>query len=213
MPALHGLYRAISSTSFTWTFIQWDRLISHIKTLCSHSVVDRLNRLLVDIIQDEDGDEHTLHFIQTFVSRYVTQGRPLSGYFIVCCVIETEWTALAQALVPLPPTPSSAVSEAAAANKAWISLMRHAAHELDIGDEKIENTLKNTIRYSMQCFTDLLVQIEEMDAAPSLDTYAWETMSESLVSKVAYSLACTTLRGFCCTETSLCLLRRSSRPG
>jgi phosphatidylinositol 4-kinase len=137
----------------------------------------------VDILQNENANEVTLPFIQTFVSRYATQGRPLSGYFIVCCVIETEWTVLAQVLAFTPPTKSNTVSEAAAANKAWLSLMRHAAHELDIGDEKIEKTLKSIIRYSMQCFTDLLVQIQEMDSEPSLDTYAWETMSESLVSK------------------------------
>lgn len=34
----------------------------------------------------------------------------------------------------------------------------------------------------MECFTDLLVQIDEMESAPSQDSYAFETMSESLVS-------------------------------
>ena len=150
-------------------------------------MVDRLNRLLVDILQNEEADELTLPFIQTFVSRYVARGRPLSGYFIVCCIIETEWTVLAQVLVSTPPTKSSTAAEAAAANKAWLSLMRHAAHELDISEE-IENALRNTVKYSMQCFTDLLVQIKEMDTEPSLDTYAWETMSESLVSTTAYNL-------------------------
>jgi phosphatidylinositol 4-kinase A len=156
-------------------------------------MVDRLNRLLVDILQNEDADELTLPFIQTFVSRYVTQGRPLSGYFVVCCVIETEWTVLAQVLGSTPPKNSSTIAEAAAANKAWLSLMHHAAHELDISDEKIEHSLKCTISYAMQCFTDLLMQIKEMDVEPALDTYAWETMSESLVSKVAYNLTCTGL--------------------
>lgn len=154
-------------------------------------MVDRLNRLLVDILQNEDTDELTLPFIQTFVSRYVNQGRPLSGYFIVCCVIETEWTVLAQVLASSTPTKSNTVAEAAAANKAWLSLMRHAAYEFNINNEKIENTLRNTIQYSMQCFTDLIVQIKEMDTEPSLDTYAWETMSESLVSKGTYNLEST----------------------
>lgn len=150
-------------------------------------MIDRLNSLLVDILRNEDADEHTLPFIQTFLSRYVSQGRPLSGYFIVCCVIETEWTVLAQVLGSTPPTNSSIVTEAAAANKAWLSLVRYPAHGLDIGDKKIENSLRCTIKYAMQCFTDLLVQIEEMDVEPSLDTYAWETVSESLVSKVPYN--------------------------
>ncbi|KAF8077714.1 hypothetical protein FPV67DRAFT_1462774 [Lyophyllum atratum] len=179
-PAIHGLYRAISSISFAWTVEQWERLATHMNELCSPSIVDRLNHLLVEIIQKEDAEADTLRFVQTFVSRYVTQGRPLSGYFIVCCVIETQWTVLAQALAPPQTTASGIVSEAEAANKAWLSLMRKAAVPCDIKDENIRQTLKMTVKYAMQCFTDLLVQIEEMDTEPSLDTYAWETMSESL---------------------------------
>jgi phosphatidylinositol 4-kinase len=72
--------------------------------------------------------------------------------------------------------------EAAAANKAWLSLTRNAARDLDVEDEEIKSLLKSTIKHSMQCFTDLLIQIEEMEAEPAIDTYAWETMSESLVS-------------------------------
>lgn len=34
----------------------------------------------------------------------------------------------------------------------------------------------------MECFAGLLLQIEEMDTIPSQDSYASETMSESLVS-------------------------------
>lgn len=113
----------------------------------------------------------------------------------MCCVIETLWTVLAQVLAPptLPPASSSStkaelggvsanIEEAAAANKAWLSLMRNAAIDsVDVPEETIP-ILKATIEYAMQCFTDLLVQIEEMDSEPSIDTYAWETMSESLVS-------------------------------
>jgi phosphatidylinositol 4-kinase len=53
--------------------------------------------------------------------------------------------------------------------------------ELDIEDNQTKIILKDTIQYVLKCFLDLLVQIEEMDSQPSLDTYAWETMSESLV--------------------------------
>ncbi|KAF5380919.1 hypothetical protein D9615_004166 [Tricholomella constricta] len=179
-PALHGFYRAISSTSYAWTITQWEQLTTHMNALCSPSIVDRLNHLLVDILQKEDANGDTLRFVQTFVSRYVTQGRPLSGYFIVCCFIETQWTVLAQALAPPQVTTSGIVTEAAAANKAWLSLMRKAVVPCEIKDEKIVDTLKMTVKYAMQCFTDLLVQIEEMDTEPSIDTYAWETMSESL---------------------------------
>ncbi|KAJ7709476.1 hypothetical protein B0H17DRAFT_1155491 [Mycena rosella] len=118
--------------------------------------------------------------IDSFVSRYVAHGRPLSGYFVVCCVIETNWTVLAQVLAPPETSNQAPVNEAAAANKAWVSLMRNAASELDIKDKTIEKALKVTVEYSMKCFSDLFVQIQEMDSEPSLDTYAWETMSESL---------------------------------
>jgi phosphatidylinositol 4-kinase len=181
-PALHGLYRAISSTSFPWTSVQWQQLATHLNTICAPDVVDRLNHALADVLQKESSDADTLHFIQTFLSRYVSHGRPLSGYFVVCCVIETEWTVLAQALAPPQTSHYGNAAEAAAANKAWLSLMRRAALDLNITDEKIRSTLKATIEYAMQCFADLLVQIEEMESEPSLDTYAWETMSESLVS-------------------------------
>ncbi|GLB34718.1 putative PI3 PI4-kinase family protein [Lyophyllum shimeji] len=191
-PAIHGLYRAISSTTFAWTVPQWERLATQMYELCAPSIIDRLNHLLVDILQKEDADEDTMHFVQTFVSRYVTQGRPLSGYFIVCCAIESQWTVLAQALAPPETAGSGTASEAEAANKAWLSLMHKAAAvPCDTKDEKIKEKLTLTVKYAMQCFTDLLVQIEEMETEPSLDTCAWETMSESL--KLA-SVCCVALQ-------------------
>jgi phosphatidylinositol 4-kinase len=190
MPALHGFYRAISSTFYCWTLSQWESLTTHLKILCSSGIIDRLNRLLLDIVQCENVDVGTLGYVQTLVARYVAQGRPLSGYFMVCCVLETEWTILAQALAP-PLAVKSPVVEAAAANKAWLSLTRDAALELNIEDDKTKIILKDTIQYAMKCFSDLSVQLEQMDSEPSLDTYAWETMSESLVrSHLAENHAC-----------------------
>jgi len=180
MPALHGFYRAISSTLYCWTLSQWEALTTHLKVLCSPAIVDRLNRLILDIVQLENTDADTLRYVQTLVARYVAQGRPLSGYFMVCCVLETEWTILAQALAP-PLTTRSPVIEAAAANKAWLSLTRNAALELNIEGEQTKVLLRDTIQDTMKCFSDLLIQIEQMDSEPSPDTYAWETMSESLV--------------------------------
>jgi phosphatidylinositol 4-kinase len=181
MPSLHGLYRAISSTSYNWTLSQWQTLTTLLRNLTSPNTIDLLNHLIVDILQKEHADANTFGHVQTLVSRYVAQGRPLSGYFVVCCVLETEWTVLAQALAP-PMSTRSPVVEAAAANKAWLSLTRNAARDLKIEDEEMKNLLKSTVKHSMQCFTDLLIQIEEMETEPAIDTYAWETMSESLVS-------------------------------
>jgi phosphatidylinositol 4-kinase A len=153
--------------------------------LCSPDVVDLLNLLLVDIFQAEDADLEMLQVIQTFVARYVSRGRPLSGSFIVCCVMETQWTVLAQALVPSQTAKYGNTVEAAAANAAWLSLMRQAGVSLNITEDKTKEALRATVNYTMQCFTDLLVQLEELDSEPSLDTYAWETLSESLVCPVS----------------------------
>lgn len=87
---------------------------------------------------------------------------------------------LAQTLAPPTPVVEGCTKEAAAANKAWISLMSSAAQRLNL-KPNANDCLKRTATYAMQCFTDLMLQIEEMDCEPSMDTYSWETMSESLV--------------------------------
>ncbi|KIK08174.1 hypothetical protein K443DRAFT_35139, partial [Laccaria amethystina LaAM-08-1] len=74
-PAFHGLYRAISSTSYPWTVEQWRTLTLHLKSLCSQAIVDQLNHLVVDIVRKENADDDMLYYVQTFVSRYVAQGR------------------------------------------------------------------------------------------------------------------------------------------
>ena len=178
-PALHGLYRAIISTTYPWTSTQWEQLSSRLTTLVAPDILDRLNRLLIDIHQDETTGTEIISFIQTFLTRYISRGRPLSGYFLVCCVIETQWTVLAQALAPGQIVTSGSIVEAAAANKAWSALMKNLVH---INAEGSREALRATMRHAMQCFTDLLLQIEEMEDEPSIDAYAWETMSESLVS-------------------------------
>lgn len=153
--------------------------------LVTPDILDRLHRLLIDINHEEDANANIIQFIQTFLARYISRSRPLSGYFLVCCVIETQWTALAQALAPAQSDTmacNKTIVEAAAANKAWLFLMRKAVNiDLDMVDESTKETLGMTLRYAMECFSDLLIQIGEMDSEPSIDTYAWETMSESLV--------------------------------
>ncbi|PPQ71810.1 hypothetical protein CVT24_006200, partial [Panaeolus cyanescens] len=190
MPALHGLYRAISSTPYHWTLPQWQELNSQLRKLSSPTIIDRLNHLLIDIIQKENVDGETMQRVQTFTARYVEQGRPLSGYFIVCCVLEMEWAVLAQTLTA-PITTRMPKAEAAAANKAWISLTRNPALDLQIDNQETQSLLREVVNYAMQCFKDLALQIEEMECEPAPDTYAWETMSESL--KLA-SICCLALR-------------------
>ena len=186
-PAFHGFYRAIISVSFNWSINEWSTLAGFLNALLDASVAERLNGLLMDIVPSDttDDDLDQMRYIQTLFARYVTRGRPLSDYFIVCCVTEAEWTILAQAVgntatAGNPGYPDFV--EAAAANKAWQALLRNAVADNVAVDEDCRQTLKATRTYAMKSFSTLLVQIEELDTEPSEDSYAWETMSESLVS-------------------------------
>ncbi|SRR6266851_1393312 len=192
--SFHGLYRAIISTEFSWHYHGWASISEYLNVLFEPRVIERLNRCLFNVIQAEDDDLDVKNYIQALLSRYVLSGRPLNGYFLVCCVVEAQWTMLAQALYPseAPVYPKSGEeAEAAAANKAWSTLTRDIPPEIGASEPSLESALKKSLELSTQTFTDLLVQIEEMDSEPSLDTYAWETMSESLV-RSSFSLVDTT---------------------
>ncbi|KAI0934808.1 hypothetical protein AcW1_006214 [Taiwanofungus camphoratus] len=191
-PSFHGFYRAIISISFDWSTTEWSSLSSHFNSLFAADIVDRLNKLLVDVIPVNEEDLDQFHYIRTLISRYVSRGRPLSGYFIVCCVTEAQWTILAQALGH-PDSPSGAAylisTEAAAANRAWQKLLRHAVNDSVISVESCKQALGSTLQCAMQSFSNLLVQIDEMDTEPSEDSYAWETMSENLKLAAVCSVA------------------------
>ncbi|KAI0345278.1 atypical/PIKK/PI4K protein kinase [Trametopsis cervina] len=195
-PCFHGLYRAIISMPFPWTLDEWSSLAIHLNRLFSAEVVEGLNRLLMDVLRAAEEDPEGVLFIQTFLARYIHRGRPLSGYFIVCCVLEAQWTILAQALIPRAASVSHVPKEfveAEAANKAWQSLLAEpVSSQLSLNDVSVA-TVQETLSYAMQCFTNLLVQIEEMDTEPSEDSYAWETMSESLKLAAVCSAAFGTL--------------------
>lgn len=138
---------------------------------------------MADIIQLEESDPELMDFVSTLVARYVSRGRPLSGYFLVCGIIEIQWTVLGQALTSTDVAYTSKFDdcEAAAANQAWTGLLESKALEAEPFDEEFLTALQATLALSMNCFSDLLIQIEEMESPPSHDSYAWETMSESLV--------------------------------
>lgn len=149
-------------------------------------MLEQINRLLLDIHQEAEADPNmdvnSVAFCHTFISRYIALGRPPSGYFIVCCVMEMQWTVLAQALSSNPLVQKGQAREAAAANKAWVNLMKWPAKDLGLdNEEETKEALRSVTRDALQCFNDLLEQIESMDTEPPVDTYAWETMSESLV--------------------------------
>lgn len=161
-------------------------LSSSLNKLFEVSTIERLNRLLVDVLQDNTINTDHLQFIQTLLSRYVTHGRPLTGYFIICCVTELQWTLLAQCVFPpaLPSrTDSVQAGEAEAASRAWSAMLQGAVPQ-DVEGDDILDALRTSTQLAMNTFTELLSQIEDMETEPAADTYAWETMSESLVSHV-----------------------------
>lgn len=185
-PAFHGLYRALISTSFAWTIAEWLNLSDILSELLEANTVDRLNDLLSQVLELSDS---TAHVSQTLLERYVTKDRPLSGYFAVCCVMEIQWTVLAQTLVSTDEdTPKSVISEeeAAAANAAWNVLVSKRVVSESYSHKVLEG-LKGILNRAMECFTDLLAQMGEMDDDPSIDTYAWETMAECLVSRFIFN--------------------------
>lgn len=138
---------------------------------------------MTDIVQLEETDPEAIQFVTTLLARYVSRGRPLSGYFLICCVIEAQWTVLTQALIPLDLyTEEVHFSEAAAANHAWTSLLRSPVATVAKTDKGLAAALEASKKLSLESFTEILVQIEEMETVPSQDSYASETMSESLVS-------------------------------
>lgn len=183
-PCFHGFYRALISFPFPWSSAEWSGISVHLNKLFLPDIIDRLNRLLIDVIPVVENDPELARFVTTFVSRYVARGRPLSGYFIVCCVTEAQWTILAQALVGTHSTVDSDIlvtPEAAATNRAWQLLQRHPIKTTHLADGEFEKGVQMTMTSAMETFSTLLVQIEDMDAEPSEDSYAWETMSECLV--------------------------------
>jgi phosphatidylinositol 4-kinase len=171
------------STTYRWTPQQWAQLSKNLNPLFHQHSIEALNRLVTDIVQLEETDPEAILFVTTLLARYVSRGRPLSGYFLICCVIEVQWTVLTQALIPLDLDADDVhFSEAAAANHAWVSLLRSPVATVAKTDKGFAAALGASKGLSLECFTEILVQIEEMETTPSQDSYASETMSESLVS-------------------------------
>jgi phosphatidylinositol 4-kinase len=169
--------------------------------LFAHDVVDRLNSPPPDHIHHADDHPRRTTFIRTVLSRYANSGRPLSGYFAVCSVIEIQWTILAQVLAPPPQQPpvaststgilpSSQNMEAQASNIAWTTLMSKSCGAPDPTKftPHIMATIRRALDAAAQCFADLLEQLEDLGEVDP-EMYAFETMSQSLVCRpLSFSL-------------------------
>ncbi|TBU65484.1 atypical/PIKK/PI4K protein kinase [Dichomitus squalens] len=183
-PAFHGLYRAVISIPFDWSPEEWRSLAEPLNQLFLPDTIERLNKLPIEALSGSGEDVEKITYVQTLVSRYISCGRPLTGYFIVCCVIEAKWTILAQAMsrtystkdIDVAPAPQ----EAAAANIAWQKLLKYHEPGNGFTEESQRVLLRTTMRNVLHIFATLLVLIQEMDSDPADDSYAWETMSESL---------------------------------
>jgi phosphatidylinositol 4-kinase len=160
--------------------------------LFAHEVVERLNSLLPDYVRHADDHFRKTTFIRTVMTRYASSGRPLSGYFAVCGVIEIQWTILAQVLAPplqQPPVASTSTGilplsqnmEAQASNIAWATIMAKpcgAPNPAKFAPYIVAT--RRALGAAAQCFADLLEQVEDFGEVDP-EMYAFETMSESLV--------------------------------
>lgn len=173
-PAFHGLYRAVISTPFSWSITEWLQLSQTLSELLDADLVEHFGDHLAAAIDSPRE--------QAILSRYITANRPLTGYFILCCIMEIEWTVLAQNLQTTQVSTVQVGEEAAAANAAWGALASKKVASPPQVRRDIGEGLRKSIDVAMQCFTDLLTQMESLETEPSSDTYAWETMAESIVS-------------------------------
>ena len=173
-PAFHGLYRAVISTSFSWSITEWLQLSQALSDLLDADLVEHFGNHLTAAIDSPQE--------QAILSRYIAANRPLTGYFVLCCIMEIEWTVLAQSLQTTEECTIHTEEEAAAANAAWSALTSKKVTSPPQVKKDIGEGLRQSINVAMQCFTDLLAQMESLETEPSSDTYAWETMAESVVS-------------------------------
>jgi len=120
------------------------------------------------------------------MKRYLHSGRPLSGYFMICCVVEIQWVVLSQTFSKTSSSnnkhirPDSLRGIAEAANTAWDDLTRGLLKYEGVIDDSSKFCLTRTLRGSLQLFSDLISHLDNMEDETSLETYAWETLAETL---------------------------------
>ncbi|KZT60454.1 hypothetical protein CALCODRAFT_119134 [Calocera cornea HHB12733] len=129
----------------------------------------------------EPQDPREATYKQTLLTRYVAAGRPLTGYFVACCVAEMQWTTLAEALhTPgqeyfVAKTPVAAE----ASTLAWGTLLEG---KLDVAEgltEEDKDGLKTTGLEASKWVSEMLAQIKDLEGMEG-DAYVREVMAESL---------------------------------
>lgn len=188
-PAFHGFYRSLVSTPFKWTLPEWEKLATAVASLFGSTATDHFNTLVITSLEvdEDDPDSSSSTYLQLFMGRYLAAGRPLTGYFMICCVVEIQWVVLSQTFTKVT-TPcdigirlDSVRGVAEAANTAWADLTQGLLKYEGVLDDNSKRCLEQTLRGSMTLFTELVSHVDGM-GSDSLETYAWETMAETLVS-------------------------------
>lgn len=189
-PAFHGFYRAIVCTPFRWSLSEWESLTTAISSLFGSTVTDHFNNLVISSLESDEPDSPYNTYLQMFMARYSSSGRPLSGYFMICCVVEIQWVILSQTFSKILPSNNIGIrldsvrGIADAANTAWADLTQGLLKYNGVIEESSRDCLEKTLRGSMLLFTELVSHLDGMGDETSFETYAWETMAETLVSFV-----------------------------
>lgn len=193
LPAFNGLYRSFTSTPHSFTLPSFLLLSSTLGAFLTSSKVEHINSLLHRSAQSLGSlaAAKRRQNANALLGRYRSNGRPLSGNFLVCASQEMQWTMLSQVLTPseafkepiLNPADPDGDDGAEASNLAWDLLLRDEAAQQPTS--ALEGELvrcKETAEQAMGVFEGMLADAIQLKAeANDTDLYLFEVMSESLV--------------------------------
>ena len=193
LPAFNGLYRSFTSTPHSFMLPSFLLLSSSLAAFLTSAKVEHLNGLLHRPTQSPGASAaiKRQQNANALLGRYRSNGRPLSGNFLVCASQEMQWTMLSQVLTPsdafkepiLNPADPDGEDGAEASNLAWDLLLRgEAAQQPTSSPEGELVRIKETAERAMGVFEGMLANAIQLKAeANGTDLYLFEVMSESLV--------------------------------
>ena len=150
--------------------------------LFSAGVVEHLNAALT---VDLDQEDESIRYSSALLTRYRSSGRPLSGNLIICGLLECYSTILAQALAQGGSKNDTSNSVGpVAANAAWDALLNAPVMNALTLSDGVRESLRWSSSTALQCFTDIIGFAQAMIGDSHADSYAFEILSESLVSRL-----------------------------
>jgi hypothetical protein len=172
LPAFNGLYRSFTSTPHSFTLPSFLLLSSSLAAFLTSAKVEHLNGLLHRPTQSPGASAaiKRQQNANALLGRYRSNGRPLSGNFLVCASQEN-------------PADPDGEDGAEASNLAWDLLLRgEAAQQPTSSPEGELVRIKETAERAMGVFEGMLANAIQLKAeANGTDLYLFEVMSESLV--------------------------------